>query len=343
MLLRRLAEREPGELPLLSVYLDRRRPGDATDPAVREARTVLRGRLDEISEAVPKHGPARDSFAADHDRIEALLSGIAQQHERGVAVFACDGEGLFETLLSWSPFEVRIEAGSSAFLLPLARLADHDPALVALADTNSLRLFVSQPERLEELPSIDDDPDDYSRVRVGPSSQAEHHVDEHRRDFARRAADLVAATAAREEAERLVLAGVDAAVTALRERLPKAVAERVRETVHVAPNTHGEIEAGVLPAIAKLEADDARDSADRLLGMVASDGAGAAGIESTARALEAGQGLELLVDEGGPASEAAIERLVHLAARVGTPITFVRDHTALQEAGGVGALLRYRP
>jgi stalled ribosome rescue protein Dom34 len=214
---------------------------------------------------------------------------------------------------------------------------------VALADTNSLRLFVSQPERLEELPSIDDDPDDYSRVRVGGSSQAEHHVDEHRRDFARRAADLVAATMTREETRRLILAGVDAAVAGIREHLPKAVSERVRETLHVGPNSHGEIEAGVLPAIEKLEAADATDAADRLVGSVASDGAGVAGIEPTARALEAGQGLELLIDEGGPASESQVETLVHLAARAGTPITFVRDHAGLRAAGGVGALLRYRP
>ena len=65
---------------------------------------------------VAKHGRARESFDADIERIDALLEGAAQQRERGLAVFACSAEGLFESFLAWAPFESRVEVGRRAFL-----------------------------------------------------------------------------------------------------------------------------------------------------------------------------------------------------------------------------------
>jgi hypothetical protein len=341
-LLRDLASREPTDAPLISAYLDLRRPGDATDPAVREARVVLRRRRDELRVSVAKHGPGKESFEADGDRIESLLESVGQQGERGLAAFACRRDSLFASLLAWEPFASRVDAGPLPFLLPLARLVDHEPTLVAVADTNALRLFTSQPGRLEELPGIEDDDDPYHRTDAGSPAQAEHRVDELRSDFARRASAIVARSIATEEAERLILGGPEAATTLLREHLPKAAADRLRATVRVGRASHGEIESAVLPLIARLEADDAIDAADRLMGAVAANGAGVVGLEATRERVEYGQGLELLVDEGGAVSEAQVEELVRLAARVGTRITFVTEHQGLLDAGGVGMLLRYR-
>lgn len=359
-LLRRLAERAPSELAVLSAYLDLRPPADIEDPAVRATKVIVRDRLREIDESLPRHGPAHDSFAADSARLEDLLEAGAGEHERGLAVFACDGEGLFETVRTWIPFEQRVEAGPLPFLLPLARLAGHEPAIVALADTNSLRLFVSQPGRLKELPAIDDEPDDYTRTETGGWSQArqQRHVDEHRDEFARRASAIIGRAMERTAAERLILAGDEVAIPRLRAVLATPVAERLRDVLRIELRASlDEIEAKALPTIDRLEADDARDAADRLIGAIGANGLGVGRPEPTRRALEQGAALELLLDAdvglGPPAEpedealsglipEADADELVRLASRTDAPVTFVPEHPGLRELGGVGALLRYR-
>lgn len=200
---------------------------------MRATRVVVRDRLREIQDSIPRHGPIHDSVAPDAAAVQELLDRRAGQGERGLAVFACHAEGLLDTLLTWSPFETRVEAAPMPILLPLARWIDHEPALVALADTNSLRLFVSQPGRLVELPGIDDAPDDYTAKETGTPDEAnfQRHVDDHRDQFARRAAKLIAQTFEAEAIERVFLAGDDVAIPHLRKALPEHVGERVRDVL----------------------------------------------------------------------------------------------------------------
>jgi peptide chain release factor subunit 1 len=343
-LLRHLAEREPTALPVLSAYLDLRPPADTTVPGVREARIVLRDRLAEAITSLPAHSDAHRSIAIDRERTAVLLDDVAAERHRGLAVFACAGEGLFEQLRSWSAFDSRVEVGPAPFLVPLARLVDHEPALVAVADTNTLRLFLATPSRLDELPAIDDEPDDYTRTEVGGWAQARYqrHVNEHRDAFARRAADRIQGTMELEGAQSLLLAGDDVAIPRLRHELSTAVAVRVRDVLRIELRaSRDEIEAKVLPVAERLRTDDAHDAADRLVGAVRAKGLGVGRAAPVRRALEAGQGLELLLDPAGPPAEADGNEFVRLAARSGTRIRFVPDHDGLRELGGVGLLLRY--
>jgi peptide chain release factor subunit 1 len=344
-LLRQLAEREPTALPVMSAYLDLRPPADAAVPAIRESRIILRDRLAETLSAMPVHSQAHRSTAIDGERVVTLLDDLAAESERGLAVFACSGEGLFEELRSWAPFDPRIEVGPTPFLVPLARVVDHEPTLLAVADTNTLRLFIAQPGRLEESSAIDDEPDDYTRTEAGGWAQARYqrHVDEHRESFARRAADTIEATMGREDAVRLILAGDEVAIPRLRGELSTAAAERVRDVLRIELRaTLDEIEDKVLPVVERLDADDARDAADRLVGAVGAGGLGTGRPGPVRRALESGQGSELLLDPAGPPAEAEANELVRLAARGGTRIRFVSDHDGLRELDGVGLFLRYR-
>jgi len=336
--------REPSEFPIVSAYLDVRPSTDRTDPGVRATRVVVRDRLHEIAQSLPRHGPVRASFTADAEHIERLIDETAGEHERGLAVFASSGAALLETLRTWTPFESLIEVGRWPSLVPLAHLAGHEPAVVAVADSNSLRLFVSQPGRLVELPAIDDPPDDYTRTEVGGWAQARYqrHVDEHRDAFARRAAAVIARTIEREGATRLLLAGDEVAMPRLRSALPTSVADRVRRVIRLELRaTLDEIEAKALPAIAELEAEDAIEAANRLVDEVGAQGLGVGRAGPTRRALEEGAALELLLDDAMPGRDA--EDLVRSAARSSARITFVQGHAGLQGLGGVGALLRYRP
>jgi hypothetical protein len=242
----------------------------------------------------------------------------------------------------------------------LARFIDHEPALLALADTNSLRLFVSQPGRLVEVPAIDDEPDNYSHKETGDAAEArfQRHVEDHREKFAQRAARVIGRTFEREAVERVFLAGDDVAIPHLHAALPHAISDRVRDVLRLERRaTLDEIEAKTLPAIESAEVGDARDAADRLIGAIGARGLGVGRIDPTRQALETGAALELLLDasigDDAPAdpagqagaeliSEADANALIILAARTDARITFVPAHDGLRELGGVGALLRYR-
>jgi hypothetical protein len=344
-LLRSLAEREPSELPIVTACLDVRPSADATVPGVIATRIVVRRRLDELAAGVAEHGDAQDSFAADADRIREIVERETAEHQRGSLIVACDGEGLFEELRTWNALEPRVEARLQPFLVPFARLVDHEPAILALADTNTLRLFVSQPGRLVEEPAMDDEPFNYTRTEQGGWSQANYqrHVDEHAADFARAAAALIARRIDETGAERLFLAGDQVAIPRLRDELPKTAADALRDVLRLEVRTTlDEIESVVLPAIDRFEAVDARDAADRLVGAVAADGLGLAVPEASRQALVTGQGLELLVDPDGPPDDVEADELIRLAARTGTRITFVENHDGLRAMGGVGLLLRFR-
>lgn len=360
-LLRGVAAHEPTDVPVLTAYLDLRPPRDAANPGVRATRVVVRDRLREIADSLPRHGELHDSFAADAARLQGLLDDEAGEHERGLAMFACQAAGMFETLRTWAPFEPRVELAARPELLPLARFIDHEPALLALADTNSLRLFVTQPGRLVELPAIDDEPDDYSHKETGDPAEAnfQRHVEDHIAKFAHRAARVIGRAFEREAVERVFLAGDEVAIPHLREALPKAISDRVRGVLRLERRaTLDEIEAKAIPAIESAEVGDARDAADRLIGAIGARGLGVGRIEPTRQALETGAALELLLDasigdgaQAEPAGQAGAELiseadanlLVALGARTDARITFVPAHEGLRKLGGVGALLRYRP
>lgn len=258
---------------------------------------ILRDRLAEAVSALPDHSQAHRSVAIDGERVVALLDEVAAERERGLPVFSSSGGGMFEELRSWAAFDPRVEFGPSPFLVTLARLVDHEPTLLVVADTNTLRLFVAQPSRLEEVPAIDDEPDDYTRTEAGGWAPARYqrHVDEHREAFARRAADTIEATLGREDAGRLILTGDEVAIPRLRDELSTAVTERVGATLRIELRaTLDGIEDKVLPVVERLEADDARDAADRLVTAVGASGLGTGRPAPVQRALESGQGLELI-------------------------------------------------
>jgi hypothetical protein len=341
--LRRLSERPATELPVISAYIDLRPQSAGDNPQVRSGQIVLRDRLREEERQLEPNTPAHDSFVADVERIDSFIDD-ALPGAQGLAIFACHGDGLFETVATDADLDDEVTVGSTPRLLPLARLADDPQAVVALVDTNTLRLFASRSGALEEVGLLDDDTTDYSRHSQGGWSQNrfQRHVDEHRAEFAELAAAAVEEVTTSEQAEIVVLAGDEVAIPLIRDRLPQQVADIVRGVLRIDMRaTPEEVTAEVMPFLDMVRAEDASDAAGRLLGAVRGDGMGVAGEDETRRALEMGQALELHVDSDadlGPAGE----ELIRAAATTDARVRFVTAHAGLRELGGVGALLRFR-
>ncbi len=170
-LLRRLADIESENLPVLSIYLDMQPQETGARPALRSGLVVLKDRLREIEKTFPPRGDDLDSFKADAARVERYLKEELAPATQGLAVFACSGRELFETVEVGVPFENQVSVGPMPDLYQLVRLLDeHETALVAVVDTNTARIFATRVGIMEEIGGPDDDPAQYGKrsMAVGP-------------------------------------------------------------------------------------------------------------------------------------------------------------------------------
>lgn len=373
--LRRLAEVEAPDLPVLSVYLDMRPHATGQRPGERAGLVVLRGRLREIERTYWPRGDDYDSFKADETKILEFLEQDFDTAAHGLALFACSGADVWEVVQAGVPFHDSVAVGDRPDLFQLARLIDeHETAVVALVDTNTARIFVTRTGRLEEVETRDEDNASFQKRSLGGWSEQRYqrHIDKHIADFAKQSAGTIEEVVNREDARRLVLAGDEVALTPLLDALPKSVEQKVGEILRIdmrsAPD---ELNDEVRQALASAEAQSGRSVADQLIAAVRSDGLGVTGIEATRRMLEVGAVETLVLAElPGPAPEdqeyhdardigehveGLDERepglldldtrneLVRLASTTSAEVEVIAGHEALEKSGGVGALLRYRP
>ncbi|MDP8903937.1 MAG: hypothetical protein M3N29_01245 [Chloroflexota bacterium] len=351
--LRRLADWPPDPTGVVTAYLD---PHSTDNPNVRTGLIVLRDRRREIERGLER--PARERFTEQVERIEQEVEQrLPDVH--GLALFAA-ADGRFEAAETRLPLDNAVTLSRQPQLLSLARLADAEQAVVALVDTNTLRLFVHRSGSLEEIGLVDDQTDDYRQTAVGGWSQArfQRHVEAHREAFAKLGAEAIEQVVGLEEAKVLLLAGDEVAVPLLLEELPRRLAEMVRGTLRLGKrSTPEEVAAEALPALDRLREEDAADAAERLVGAALADAMAVVGVDATRRALTIGQALEVVIDlgvladrgkvnaeprDGDETAIEELEELVRLAAATDARVRFSADHAGLREHGGAGALLRFR-
>jgi peptide chain release factor subunit 1 len=342
-----LAELGPGELPVLSVYLDMRPHAAGESPARRAGIVMLEDRLREIERTYLPRGAELDSIRADATRIDRYLEDEYDVASDGLALFACAGRELFETVEADVPFEHQVTVAPEPDLFQLARLVDeHETAVVAVVDSNTSRLFVTRRGGFQEVGGSDEHPK-YFRTRpmMGGLNQASYqrHNANLRAEFARETATELERLVDTEDAARVVLAGDQVAVPLLQAALSPRAAALVEGVVRLdirAPRDA--VAEKVWPVLVEAEAEQSRSAGDRLVGAVRAGGLGVAGLDATRAALEHGQVDELLLDPGGGPDEATRAELVRLASLTAAEVLVVEGHDGLQRLGGVGALLRYR-
>jgi hypothetical protein len=345
-LLRQLAEFDPGDALVLSVYLDMRPHGG--NPAVRPSQLMLTDRFRQIEKTLLPRGAALDNFRSDANRVQRFLDEHAGPWLQGVAIFACNSHDLFEVTETGVPFENQVALEPWPDLFQLARLIDEQETVVAaLVDTNTTRLFVTRRGFLEEVGGQDDDPFAYSRRNTGGLNhkQYQRRVENQREEFAREAAAALDALVAQEGAKRVILAGDAVAIPLLHRALPSRLEPLIHEEVLrldiKTPRT--EVMREIAPILALVEEEESHARADQLMEAVREQGLGVIGLQEARDAFEQGQGDVLVLAEEAPLKEQERTELVRLATLSGAEVDLVTGHEALQQVGGVGALLRYRP
>jgi peptide chain release factor subunit 1 len=345
-MLRRLADVEGGGVPVLSVYLDMRPEAQGERPGARSGLVVLKARLNEIRNTLPERGADVDSFEADAARINEFVEKEVAPQTEGLALFACNANDLFETVEAAVPFENQVTADERADVYQLARLEDeYETSVIAVVDSNTARLFVRSGGKLSEAGGPDDDPVSYSRHDQGGWSQARfsRHIDNHIKNFAGQSAEAIRDLVARVDAQHVILAGDEVAIPPLKDALSREVLDKVRSVVRIGIRAERDDIAEIVePILAQVEEEEGRSLVGRLVGEVRRGALGAAGLDETKRALEAGQVDTLVIDDQRemPAEQRA--ELARLAATTSARIEVVSGDSALIALGGVGALLRYR-
>ncbi len=346
--IRRAAEVESAEAPVLSVYVDLRPEAQGEDPGRRNELVIVRDRLRKVRAAYELHTPASESLEADVARLERHIdeSGDQLRTAEGLAAFACHAAGLWEVVAAPVPFETQVAVGPTADLFQLAGLLDEAwTAIVALVDTNTCRLFVTRRGSLVERPGPDELPDEHRRHKQGGWSQARYqrHIDTHDRRFATDAASAIGTLAERTNARHLLLAGDERAISVLEEELSPATRSLLDHVERISMHaTADEVRAEVAPVLAALRAHEEEDVTQRAIAGWRAGDLGTVGIDAVAAALERGQVHELVLDEAADVDATLRAELVRQAALTGADVVTVTDHAELQRLGGVAATLRYR-
>jgi stalled ribosome rescue protein Dom34 len=163
-------------------------------------------------------------------------------------------------------------------------------------------------------------------------------------DFAREVAEAIEASVIHESATRIILAGDEVAIPLLHKALPPKLEPLVSEQVLRLDirSPRADVQDEIAPLLAQIEADESHDVATRLIEAVREQGLGVIGVQETHDALNHGQAETLALAEEATLPAQERNELVHLAAVSGANVETIKGHEALTEAGGVGALLRYR-
>ncbi|MEW6280877.1 MAG: hypothetical protein AB1758_19840 [Candidatus Eremiobacterota bacterium] len=150
----KLLEFESPTSPVISLYLDTRPApsGMREGQRVRPYQIWLKARLKSLGQEVAH--AARPSFDRDLRRIEEFLSNV-ESRTRGVAIFACDGAGLFRTFQVEEPFENQASLGAAPLLYPIVRyLNTHLEYAVLVADEERARIYAVRLGQISEAVAV---------------------------------------------------------------------------------------------------------------------------------------------------------------------------------------------
>jgi peptide chain release factor subunit 1 len=365
----RLSAFEPADAPVISLYLDMR----ANEHGRAVYDNFLRKTLADRSRALK--GDARKSFDRDAERIASYLGDNARRSANGLAIFACSARNFFEAFQLDAPLEDHwMFVGSVPHLYPLARVNDQFPRYAALlVDTNAARLFVfglAATEQRREVSNVKT-----RKTQMGGWSQARYqrHMENFHLHHMKEVVDVLDRVVRAEALDKIVISCDAHAKASLMDQLPKHLAEKVIDVVHLDIHTpEHEVLARTLEALREHDADTDVGQVERMLGAWRGGGLGVVGPEDTLQAIEKGQVEELLItatpallkrattltsdmqpdpveiDTSAPNGGEDADRhrladhfVVH-AHMSGARIRFIEDPDLLSDVGGVGALLRFK-
>jgi peptide chain release factor subunit 1 len=374
--LEQLAAFEPAPYPVVSLYLNTQ-PG----PQGRDQhQAFIRKEFKARSRTYAAGSPDRESLDRDLEKITAYLETDLQPSANGVAIFACSAGELFETIQTPVPIDQHsLYIGGQPHLYPLARLESRYPRYAAvLTDTNSARILVVASGELVAERDVKGIKTRHTAQGGWSQARYQRHIGNFHTHHVKDVVDTLERVVQSEDITQIVLSGDEVITPLLREQMPKHLAEKVVDHLHLeAHASTADVLKASLEAMQRHNARSDREKVEAAVGEYRAGGLGVVGPEDTLDALTKGQVDELLIAgtlremqrvQGGTAegstdgtSEAVVtpvaageaaaagpeavrlaDELVTKAKQTSAGITFIEDPALLSDYGGVAALLRFK-
>jgi peptide subunit release factor 1 (eRF1) len=374
--LQRLTLVQPGPHRVVSCYLKL----EPRDRSRGKYLIKLKNRVKSAVQALPRLGLDRaiaDEVTRDLERVQQYLRSPGNlPSAQGLAIFACEGVGLFEPVALPVVYRSRLAVDATPLVRELASVEDEFGRLLTVVlDRTSARFFEVTAYNTQELFGLRADSTRGKRFhgdQNGPG-WGEHTYNNRIRQEKQRHYEAIARELfnldRRHPAHGIVLAGTGTDAGAVEPFLHSYLADRLIGTVRLNPKeaSPASVHAATLAVREGYERATERAQVHEMLEGIGT-GWGVNGVRPTLRALARGQVRSLLVDadagepgfrcgdsgrlaltqrecrgEGDPIPVLdVIDDAIEEALRQGVDVNVVYEPEARESIQGLGALLRFR-
>lgn len=356
--LQQLIDFEPGQQPVLSLYLN-------VDPSRRSKDKYMLWLRNHMKDVSGRADPA------DIERVERYFGFEYAWQGKSVACFSCQQAGLWQVFTLAMPMEDGVFVGDLPHIKPLTNLMDrHEPYGVALVDREGARLFqIYMGEIVETAGTLGEETKRHKqggwaaqKLQRYEDTQASHNL--------RSAANVAIDFFQQGQVRRVVLAGTDETVAQFQTLLPRAWQDKVVGAMPMDMNaSETEVLTKSWAVIEKVQVGEQAALVERVITSAAKGEGATLGLSATLAALQEERTHMLVIAEGFSAPgyrcarcgyvaavdegicpycggdmaqvEDAVEYAVKRMLELGGQVESIRDQPALVEAGSIGALLRY--
>ena len=348
--------------PVVSVYL-------STDPTEGNADTHKRRLRSMIREI---------NLSKDVEVIERFFEHEYNWSGHGVAVFSCTSQNYFRAYPLAVPVRNLLHISDRPSVKPLAALLDNYGGYgVVLIDKQGARLFFSHMGQLREQEGVLGETVKRAKTGSGASAvpgrrgsnSANRSVDEVVDRNMKESAEFAVHFFEENHVRRILIGGTEENVTQFRGMLPKAWQSLVMGTFHMSMTaSHNEVLARAMELGMQAEKERENRMVERMITAAAKNNGGVLGLEPTLDAANNGRIQTLIITEGfrknafrckstgmlttepdtmctgeDDAEKVydVVEVLVSQVMRSGGDVEVVIASPALENAGHIGAILRY--
>jgi peptide chain release factor subunit 1 len=335
-ILRELSRLAETERSILSVYLNIRTGWTAIKDLVEREAERLRTLLSKDE---------RDYFEVCLSLMWDYLNEkrASDFSDPGIAFFADFGTDYTRGIELYTSPESLLAVDQEAVIYPLAlQLDEYEPIGVIMVDASCMRILIAAGQVIESENSLCERIHHLSKVGGWSQMRYQRRRAKEVKHFSKEILEEAKEVFDPVGVKRIVVAGRDRMIAALEQELPKEWRERVIATIRWdLDSPDKDFLAKVRPYLEQAERQQEADLLSILIGELRRGGLATGGLEATDRALRMGQADALIISTGLEANTA--EKLIHHAETTGTHVEFVpKGNQALDDLGGVGALLRYK-
>jgi peptide subunit release factor 1 (eRF1) len=353
--------------PVLSVYLN----VDPTQLSTDKYKLKLRSLLKEVSD---------EADPDDIEAVERYFDFEYDWQGKGVAIFSCQDQDFWRSYSLAVPVHDYAYVYHRPYLKPLTDVLDaYGRYAVILVDSAGARMFLFNQGELEEATGTLGEEvrrtkhggaSGVAGMRGGMTARTARRGEEVIQRNLKEVAEVTETFCARNGCQRLVLGGTEENVSQFLDVLPKPLRDHVigSFTVDVGAPV-GDVQARSMDLIEDVAEKREEELVDQMIAGWKRGSGGVAGLSDTLVALQEHRVAIFLVSAGFEASgyrcqncryltladrdecsvcggevvpvEDLVDTMTHRALEQGVEVEIVRGNEKLEEAGAIGALLRY--